>query len=194
MLCCHVRLHTFPTRSTLAIQSLCVAVLHVQARRPVAGTPRRPRVSPSLPFFSPFFLPRLFFLRPFASLFHASSVVPTRLAWFRSCRPSCGSPRSSCGSPSFEGETGKDPIGVLLEPSAGFSWRCFPRCFPCFPAVRGTGTKMGGTEGARDRGYGRTGFPGLPFRNVSVVGASVSSLGPSTFGGSPVDALTLGLG
>ena len=46
----------------------------------------------------------------------------------------------------FNRGTGKDPVGVLLESSAGFSLRCFPQCFPCFPAVRGTGTKTGGTR------------------------------------------------
>ena len=131
-------------------------MLHVQSRRLVVGTPRHPRVSPPLPFFSPSSLPRLFFLRPFASSFHTSCVVPPQLAWFRSswlhsCRPSCGS------SP-FEGETRKDQVGVLLESNAGFSWRCFP----CFPAVRGTGTKVRGTG---ERGMGGTGercFPSCP--------------------------------
>ena len=79
MICCRVRFHTFPTHSVPAIQSLFVAVLHVQARRPVAGIPRHPRVSPPLPFFSPSFLPRLFFLRPFAPF--STRLLSFHLGW-----------------------------------------------------------------------------------------------------------------
>ena len=75
MLRCHVRFHTFPTQSTLAFHSLLVAVLHVQARCPVASTPGHPRV----------LLPSPFFLPPFyhdSSPFVRSLCSPTRFLSF----------------------------------------------------------------------------------------------------------------
>ena len=45
-----------------------------------------------------------------------------------------------------------------------------PTVFPMFPSRLGYGYEDWGNKGARDRGYGRTVFTGLPFRNAGPPG------------------------
>eukprot|EP00963_Diacronema_lutheri_P007279 scaffold640_cov362-Pavlova_lutheri.AAC.6 len=129
--------------------------------------PPFPHASRLLPPFSASIPPRLLFDPPPAS---PSTHPPTFWPplWCFAYQPclvpssTCGSPRASWGSPTAEGGTWRDPVGVPLPSSAGFSTRCFPGCFKSFPGVRHPGTGAGRTN---ERGIGGTGewcFPGCP--------------------------------
>ena len=114
------------------------------------------QATPVLPWFVRFVFPRVFCRSTSADvvLSVVASFVSSQLwfssfeLWFSTVRgrnregSSWGSPRIQCG--------------VLLA--------MFPTVFPVFPSRPGYGYEDGGNEGARDRGYGRTVFPGLPFR------------------------------
>ena len=136
-----------------------------RAGRPSTSPSGRHSTAPtrfaSSPIRFPSFLPRLLFLRPFASFFHASSVIPPRLAWFRSswlrsCCPVVVLHRS-------REKQGRIQLGFSSNPVRG-SPGDVSHSVSRVSQPSGVRVRRWREPGSEDRGYGRTGFPGLPRR------------------------------